>query len=82
MISAIDTVGRMDNMMKKVIALFLTFATLMIMLVACADGGVDPGATDAASEVEETTQLDNIPEDLKFNEEDITILNRGWVGWT
>ena len=82
MISAIDTVGRTINMMKKVIALFLTFATLMIMLVACADGGVDPEATDAASEVEETTRQDNIPEDLKFNGEDITILNRAWVGWT
>ena len=68
--------------MKRIVAITLALATLLVMLVACAEVEENPQESDAATEAEQTTTLDNIPEDLKFEEADITILNRAWVGWT
>ena len=69
--------------MKKLIALLLVFATLICALAACAENDVTEDDTQASSEVEQTTaHLDNVPEDLRFDGEDITILNRAWIGWT
>ena len=70
--------------MKKFLLLLLVTATLLSTLAACAE--VDPEITDqtTASEEESTEilQYDNIPEDLKYNGEDIVILNRMFMGWT
>ena len=70
--------------MRKSIALLLAVATLVLALAACADTSTDgtDHTTDAAAESEETLYLDNIPEDLKFDGEDIVILNRALAGWT
>lgn len=70
--------------MRKSIALLLAVATLVLALAACADTPTDgtDQTTDAAAESEETLYLDNIPEDLKFDGEDIVILNRALAGWT
>ena len=69
--------------MKKLIALLLVFATLTLSLIACAEGqGEEQTDGSAVSEGEEDQILDNLPEDLKFNGEDIVILNRELQGWT
>ena len=68
--------------MKKFLALLLVFATLISVLVACAEG--DVGQTDASAEAETElpSQLDNIPADLKFDGEDVAIISRAFLGWT
>lgn len=70
--------------MKKFLTVLLVLATLLSTLAACVDAPVEEGGTDGSA-VEETTELlylDNLPEDLKFNGEDIVILNRALQGWT
>ena len=68
--------------MKKTVTILLLIATLMISLAACAEG--EQGQTDdsAVQEGTDPAVLDNIPADLKFNGEDIVILNRELQGWT
>ena len=68
--------------MKKLLALLLLLATLIPIMAACADSGLPEQQTTTATETEEDTQLDNVPEDLKYNGEDIVILNRALAGWT
>ena len=69
--------------MKKLIALLLVFATLICALAACAENDVTEDDTQASSEVEQTTaHLDNVPEDLKFDGEDVVVLSRSMQGWT
>lgn len=69
--------------MKKIIVLLLVFATVTSVLVACAETGNQGGESQVGSEDEQTTaHLDSIPEDLKFDGENITILNRALMGWT
>ncbi len=68
--------------MKRLLALLLVLATMISVLVACAEGG--QGQTDETvnAETGEPTQLDNIPADLKFDGEDVTIISRAYLGWT
>ena len=69
--------------MKKLIAVLLLYATLAVALLACAEEQQTP--VESASQENESTEpahLDNIPEDLKYNGEDIVILNRALMGWT
>ncbi|MBO5841776.1 MAG: hypothetical protein J6R46_02140, partial [Clostridia bacterium] len=68
--------------MKKFLALLLIFATLVSLLVACAETDPVEQQTDAVSETEEILQLDNIPADLKYNGEDIVVISRSMQGWT
>ncbi len=70
--------------MKKLLIVLLAFVTLLSTLSACVDAPVEETATDgsAAEETTELLYLDQIPEDLKYNGEDIVILNRLFYGWT
>ena len=69
--------------MKKIVVLLLLFATLTALLAACADtSDVGVGETTATEENTETEQLDHVPDDLKYNGEDIVILSRAKAGWT
>ncbi len=69
--------------MKKFLALLLVFATMISVLVACAEAeNGDPSDTTAAEENTEPSKLDNIPDDLKFEGEDVVILSRAFLGWT
>ncbi|MBQ2255616.1 MAG: hypothetical protein II330_02020 [Clostridia bacterium] len=53
--------------MKKFLAILLTIATLISLLVACAESDPAEQPTGAVSETEEVLQLDNVPADLKFD---------------
>ena len=68
--------------MKKLIAMLLVLASLISVLVACANADTNEEDSEAVSETGEPTQLDNIPEDLKFDGEDVTIISRAYLGWT
>ena len=68
--------------MKKLIAMLLVLASLISVLVACANADNNEGDSEAVSETGEITQLDNIPADLKFDGEDVTIISRAYLGWT
>ncbi len=69
--------------MKKLLALSLIIATLLSLLCACAEGQQgEQTDTTAAQEDTAPAVLDNIPADLKFNGEDVVILNRSMLGWT
>ena len=69
--------------MKKFLALLLVFATLLSVLVACAEGeNGDDTDTVAAEESQDPSKLDNIPDDLKFDGEDVVIISRAFLGWT
>ena len=68
--------------MKRYLAILLIFATLLITLAACVDAPDAGGEGDTVAAENETQQLDNIPEDLKFNGEDVVILSRSLQGWT
>ena len=68
--------------MKRALSLFLLIATLLVALVACAEGqDVQPDGS-AVSEENGQELLDNIPADLKFNGEDVVIISRSMQGWT
>ena len=69
--------------MKKLLSLLLVLATLISVLVACADTGTDENEDPSAQEEAELPEkLDNIPDDLKFDGEDVVILSRAFLGWT
>ncbi len=69
--------------MKRTIIMLLLFAMLAATFAACAEGEMTEQNTDTvAKESTEPAQLDAIPEDLKFNGEDIVILSRAKQGWT
>ena len=69
--------------MKKLLALLLVLATMISVLVACAEGdnGQQGGGT-VNNETGAPEQLDNIPTDLKFDGEEVTIISRAFTGWT
>ena len=75
---------------KKIIALALAILTVASSFASCADtdeGGdtttVGETAADAATEAETEDPLkDNLPEDLNFGDDTITILSREREGWT
>jgi len=66
--------------MKKTLAMLLALLTLLALLAACVETP-NPENGDETTGGEATTEqdapLDAIPEDLKFNGEDVVILNRG-----
>ena len=68
--------------MKRTLALLLVLVTMACALAACVDTGDMQDDTALNSETEELTQLDNIPADLKFDGEDVTIISRAFLGWT
>ena len=70
--------------MKRLVALLLLLASLMIVLAACAEAPTQEEQSGVLSEEESTelAQYDNIPEDLKYDGEDIVILSRSKQGWT
>ena len=68
--------------MKKLLVLFLLLATLLPTLVACADTGVGGDDTTVNNEEIEPTRLDDLPEDLKYNGEDVVVLSRGLQRYT
>ena len=68
--------------MKKLLALLLVLATALTVLVACAEGQGEQTDGSAVQESTEPAVLDHIPEDLKFNGEDVVILSRSMQGWT
>ena len=69
--------------MKKLCALFLVCITLISLFAACAEPEEQPVETTAAQEsATEPAQLDNVPAELKYKGEDVTVLNRSMLGWT
>ena len=68
--------------MKRLIVLFLLLAMLTMTVAACVDAPDSEGEGDSVTAETETQQLDHIPENLKFNGEDIVILSRSLQGWT
>ena len=68
--------------MKKLLALLLVFVTIASVLVACADSGDAQAGGTVNSETGELTQLDNIPESLRFEGEEVAIISRAYIGWT
>ena len=47
--------------MKRIVAITLALATLLVMLVACAEVEENPQESDAATEAEQTTTLITSP---------------------
>ena len=69
--------------MKKLCALFLVCITLISLFASCAEPEEQPVETTAAQEsATEPAQLDNVPAELKYKGEDVTVLNRSMLGWT
>ena len=68
--------------MKRSITILLLIATLLVTLAACVDAPDTGNQGDVNAEETETERLDNIPDDLKFNGEDVVILSRSMQGWT
>ena len=68
--------------MKRSITIILLIATLLVTLAACVDAPDAGNQGDVNAEETETELLDNIPDDLKFNGEDVVILSRSMQGWT
>jgi hypothetical protein len=68
--------------MKRLITIFVLIATLLMTFAACVDAPETGNEDSTVAAETETLQLDNIPEDLKFNGEDIVILSRSMQGWT
>ena len=69
--------------MKRIFALCLVCNTLISLFVACAQPEEQPVETTVAQEsATEPAQLDNVPAELKYKGEDVTVLNRSMLGWT
>ena len=69
--------------MEKFLVLLLVFATLISVFASCAEANTEQGEdTTVSQETEEPSKLDNIPDDLKFDGEEIVIINRAFLGWT
>ena len=68
--------------MKKLCALFLVCITLISLFASCAETEEQPVDTTVAEESTDPVQLDRVPAELKFDGEDVTILNRSMFGWT
>lgn len=68
--------------MKKLFALLLIFATVISVLVACAEG--NSGQTDQTGnqDAADTAILDNVPDELDYGGEDVVIISRALQGWT
>lgn len=69
--------------MKKAFAFLLILATALPLLVGCVETPAEQENETALQDGStETVLLDDIPEDLKFNGEDVVILSRAMPGWT
>lgn len=70
--------------MKKTIAMLLALLTVLALLAACVDTPSQGGdkTTVGEGDTEQGTQLDAVPEELKYNGEDIVILSRGVQKYT
>ena len=71
--------------MKRTIVVLLTVATLLMTLAACVgtqNEGTDTDTTVGGENSEQDVCLDAIPEDLKFNGEDVVVLSRGVQKYT
>lgn len=70
--------------MKKLLVLFLLLVTLIPIMAACAEGAQSQTDTDTSAEPESTEpqRLDDIPADLFYDDQDIVVLSRAFVGWT
>ncbi|MBQ5793258.1 MAG: hypothetical protein IIW17_04495 [Clostridia bacterium] len=68
--------------MKRLISILILIATLTMTLAACVEAPDPEQGGDVSEEQSETLLLDNIPENLKFNGEDVVILSRSMQGWT
>ncbi len=68
--------------MKRSVTIFILIATLLATLAACVNAPSSGEDGSVNAEQTETQQLDNIPDDLKFNGEDVVILSRAMQGWT
>ena len=68
--------------MKRLMSILMLLATLAMTLAACVEVPDPEQGGQASQEQGETLLLDNIPEDLKFNGEDVVILSRSMAGWT
>ena len=68
--------------MKKTLAYLLLFATLALGLMGCAEGQPTEQIDGTAAIEEQSTALDDVPANLKFNGEDVVIISRSMLGWT
>ena len=70
--------------MRKFLLILLALAMLLSTLAACAESDGSQTGPDTTNEPESTEplKLDDIPDDLKYDGEDIVILNRALMGWT
>ena len=71
--------------MKKTRFLSALLAVLMAVgpLASCANTDIqDPTAETTAAVGEEETQLDSLPDDLDFGNQEVTIISRDMEGWT
>ena len=68
--------------MKKTLALLLVLATLTCLFAACAQSGTDEPGTSASEQTTEKEHLDDLPEGLDFDQEEVVILSRALQGWT
>ncbi len=69
--------------MKRALALLLLVAMLLVTLAACAQAPEqNSDGTTADEGVTEPSQFDNVPDDLKFDGQDVVILSRAMQGWT
>ena len=69
--------------MKKLLAMLFVLATVLALFAGCVDA--NPPEEGTTEKTEETTQklyLDNLPEDLKYDDKEVVILNRSMQGWT
>lgn len=70
--------------MKRSIAFLLLFASLLAVFAACAESPETPESEYSSAADESTVPIptDDVPDDLKFNGEDVVILSRAMQGWT
>ena len=68
---------------KRMGTLLLAIASLLMVFASCAEAPEGQEQQDQTEEQQsEPSQLDAIPDDLKYEGEDIVILNRALMGWT
>ena len=68
--------------MKRTIALLLLIGMLAVSFVACLEGQDGESQSTVSQETQEVTRADELPEDLKFDGEDVVVLSRGVQRYT
>ncbi len=69
-------------LMKKILALILLAATLILVLAACVEPEQQEVQSSVSDETAELTRLDAVPDELDFGGEDVVIISRALQGWT